>query len=240
MAARKWNGVLAGRLSSAVRRITSSPQAYLQMSLIASLLQHWRKPTGTIGKAAVWAMNMSHSGLTEWGISQVPIGRGWAILEVGCGGGMAVRKMASMTPDGKVCGIDYSEASVLQSRRTNRDQIKSGRVDIRQGAVSSLPYPDGVFDLVTAIDSHYYWPDLTSDLHEVQRVLKQGGYVAIIGEGYRGGVFDRLYRAWAQQFNVTETSAQGLAELLSIAGFSASKGFTNSKTSWICALARKP
>jgi ubiquinone/menaquinone biosynthesis C-methylase UbiE len=185
-------------------------------------------------------MNISHSALTEWGLAQVPIERAWAILDVGCGGGMAVRKMASMTPEGKVCGIDYSEVSVLQSRRTNRDLIKSGRVDIRQGAVSSLPYPDGVFDLVTAIDSHYYWPDLASDLHEVRRVLKQRGYVAIIGEGHMGGVFDRLYRAWAQQFNVTETSAQHLAKLLSIAGFSESKGFTNSKTNWICALARKP
>jgi ubiquinone/menaquinone biosynthesis C-methylase UbiE len=192
------------------------------MSLIGSLLQQWQKPTGSVGKAAVWSMNMSHSGLTEWGLSQLPIERGWAILDVGCGGGMAVRKLADVAPEGKVYGIDYSEASVLQSRRTNRDLIKSGRVDIRRGAVSSLPYPDGVFDLVTAIDSHYYWPDLASDLQEVQRVLKQGGYVAIIGEGRRGGVFGRFYRAWEQQFNVSETSAQGLAELLSIAGVSES------------------
>jgi ubiquinone/menaquinone biosynthesis C-methylase UbiE len=210
------------------------------MSLIGSLLQQWQKPTGSVGKAAVWSMNMSHSGLTEWGLSQLPIERGWAILDVGCGGGMAVRKLADVAPEGKVYGIDYSEASVLQSRRTNRDLIKSGRVDIRRGAVSSLPYPDGVFDLVTAIDSHYYWPDLASDLQEVQRVLKQGGYVAIIGEGRRGGVFGRFYRAWEQQFNVSETSAQGLAELLSIAGFSESKGFTHSKMNWVCALARKP
>jgi ubiquinone/menaquinone biosynthesis C-methylase UbiE len=210
------------------------------MSLIGSLLQQWRKPTGTVGKAAVWAMNISHSPLTEWAVAHVPIEPAWVILDVGCGGGVAVRKMAGMASEGKVCGIDYSEASVLQSRRTNRDLIKIGRVDIRQGAVSSLPYPDRVFDLVTAIDSHYYWPDLVSDLHEVQRVLKQGGYVAIVGEGNRGGVFGRLYGAWVQQFNVTETSAQGLAELLTIAGFSESKGFTDSKTNWICALARKP
>jgi ubiquinone/menaquinone biosynthesis C-methylase UbiE len=210
------------------------------MSLIGSLLQQWQEPTGTVGKAAVWSMNMSHSGLTEWGLSQVPIERGWAILDVGCGGGMAVQKLADMAPEGKVYGIDYSEASVLQSCRTNRDLIKSGRVDIRRGAVSSLPYPDEAFDLVTAIDSHYYWPNLESDLQEVQRVVKQGGHVAIIGEGPRGGVFGRFYRAWAQQFNVTETSAQGLAELLSIAGFSESNGFTHTKTNWVYALARKP
>ncbi len=49
------------------------------------------------------------------------------------------------------------------TRETNQRAIAEGRVDIDQASVSELPFPDAIFDLVTAVETHYYWPDLAHD-----------------------------------------------------------------------------
>ena len=47
-----------------------------------------------------------------------------------------------------------------------------------------------MFDLVTAVETHFFWPDLPNDVREVLRVLKPGGTFLLIAEVYRG----RQYR----------------------------------------------
>jgi ubiquinone/menaquinone biosynthesis C-methylase UbiE len=105
-----------------------------------------------------------------------------------------VERLASIATRGKVYGIDYSEASVAMARETNQRAIADARVDIKQASVSQLPFPDATFDLVTAVETHYYWPDLPRDVREVMRVLKHGGRFLIVAETYRGRRNDWLYR----------------------------------------------
>ena len=45
---------------------------------------------------------------------------------------------------------------------------------------------------MTAVETHYYWPDLKADLKEVCRVLKPAGRVALVVECYRGKRFGLL------------------------------------------------
>lgn len=153
--------------------------------VFAAVIVQCRRPHGWIGRLVVWIMNRSHSRLTDWGLAGVSIDRHFSILDVGCGGGRTIQKLAAIATDGKVCGIDYSQASVAAARRTNAAAIAAGRVEIIQASVSRLPFPDGTFDLITAVETHYYWPNLVDDLREVRRVLKPGGRVAIIAETYR-------------------------------------------------------
>src|SRR5262245_66091989 len=122
-----------------------------------------RKPRGWLGRFFPWVMNAQHSSVTDWGLRHVDIGAHFTILDVGCGGGRTIHKLASIACEGKVYGIDYSGASVAESRRTNARWIEAGRVDVRQGSVASLPFPDQMFDLVTAIEPHSYWPDSTAN-----------------------------------------------------------------------------
>ena len=52
------------------------------------------------------------------------------------------------------------------SRRENARRIAGGRVAIERASVSKLPFPDDRFDLVTAVETQYYWPDLPGDMTE--------------------------------------------------------------------------
>jgi ubiquinone/menaquinone biosynthesis C-methylase UbiE len=115
-------------------------------------------------------MNASHSKVTDWGLGHISVGQGDTILDVGCGGGRTVSKLAAIAVEGKVYGVDYSEESVAASKRTNARGVDAGRVEIRQGSVSQLPFPDGMFNLVTGVETHFWWPDLPGDMREVFRV----------------------------------------------------------------------
>jgi ubiquinone/menaquinone biosynthesis C-methylase UbiE len=96
----------------------------------------------------------------------------FAILDVGCGGGRTIQKLAAMVTEGAVYGVDYAKGSVAASRAKNGGAIDAGRVVIAQGTVSKLPFAGEKFDLVTAVETQYYWPDLPGDMREMLRVRK--------------------------------------------------------------------
>ncbi len=185
-------------------------------------------------------MNRWHSRLTDWGLTHVTIAPTDVVLDVGCGGGRTVGKLAALAREGRVYGVDHSEASVAASRRTNRSLIQQGRIEIRQGSVSSLPYAEGTFDLVTAVETHFFWPDLPHDMGEVWRVLKPGGRIAIIAEFYNGGKHARYADRLARLSGMVALTVAEHRELLSQAGFADVEVAEDARRGWLCATGRKP
>ena len=178
--------------------------------------------------------------MTTWGLRQIVPTKDAAILDIGCGGGSTVRKLAAMVPEGRVVGLDYSEASVAVSRATNAREIEAGRVQIELGSVAVLPFADNTFDLVTAIETHYYWPDLPANVGEVYRVLKPGGTFAIIAETYRGGPFRLLYGMVMPLLRAAFLSDEEHRELLIKAGFAAVETKHVPGKNWIVAKGDRP
>jgi ubiquinone/menaquinone biosynthesis C-methylase UbiE len=186
-------------------------------------------------------MNDSHSEVTAWGLGHVSVGPGFTILDVGCGGGRTIDRLASMAPKGRVCGIDYSAESVAVARETNQPAIAEGRVDIQLGTVSQLPYPDQTFDLVTAVETHYYWPDLARDVAEVRRVQKPGGRFIIVAETYRGRRNDWAYRpAMTLLLRAAYLTPDEHEQLLVSAGYRDVQVFVERAKGWLCAVGTVP
>jgi SAM-dependent methyltransferase len=210
------------------------------MGIMSRLGQQWRKPTGSLGRLLLRAMNINHSKLTDWAFSHISIGTHDTILDVGCGGGGTAQKLARIASEGKVCGIDFSEESVTVSKTRNKQLIKTGRVEILHGSVSSLPFCDAMFDLVTAVNTHNYWPDLVADMREVLRVLKPGGELVIIGGGYKGGKYAGRNEKFAELVNIPLHSVNELRELFSMAGYADVHIFEEHDRGWICGTGTKP
>lgn len=212
---------------------------------VAAILIFWvfrqvRKPSGPLGRRVVRAMNLGHARMTDWGLKQFTLPKNAMILDIGCGGGRTVQRLAALSPEGQVVGLDYSVASVAVARDTNAKDIETGRVRIEQGTVAELPFPDGTFDIVTAVETHYYWPDLPSNVREVLRVLKPGGTFALIAETYRGGPFRYLYSIVMPLIRAAFLSDAEHRDLLDQAGFTEVVTKHVSGKNWICALGRKP
>ena len=211
------------------------------MSLARKMGGQCRKPVGWLGRFVLWGMNRGHSALTDWGLKAVQIGKEDHILDVGCGGGRTVSKLARAASAGKVYGIDFSEASVAAARKFNRREIKSGRVEIRQGSVSHLPFPDETFDLVTAVETHFFWPDPPADVREVRRVLKQNGTFLIVAEVYLGGKkwSDAQLQKMAEFTGLRLQTVEEHRQILAQTGFGNVQTWEDAEKGWLAVSGRK-
>ena len=215
------------------------------MSLASRLLNQVRNPRGWLGRWNLRSMNRRHSKLTDWGLKHVSINSDAMILDIGCGGGSTIHKLAAIAVKGKVYGLDYSKTSVALSRKTNQEGINAGRVEIRHGSVSHLPFPNQMFDLATAVETHFYWPDLPADMREVLRVLRPGGALVFLAEVYKGGKYDRRVQRFAElmqemNFPYANLSVDEHRELLFRGGFTDVQVIEEFDKGWICGIGKRP
>ena len=201
----------------------------------------YKKPTGFFGRLTLWRMNKSHSKVTDWGLTHTTVELRFTVLDVGCGGGRTVSKLASLAEQGKVHGIDYSEESVAASRRYNAQAIRVGRVAIYLADVGKLPFQDNTFDLVTGVETHFWWPDIAAGLREIRRVLKPGGALILIAEVYKGAdtTMSRLCEKCAPITGMRMLSIDEHRDLLASVGFADVRIDVLAAKGWITVQGRK-
>ncbi len=218
-------------------------EPFLRCALVAVLaiyaITQVRKPSKWAGRPFLWLMNCSHSNLTDWGLQHVQIDKNYTILDVGCGGGRTIQELTAAAAQGVVYGVDYASGSVAASRAKNADLIQEGRVEIKQASVSKLPFAENKFNLVTAVETQYYWPDLTKDMQEILRVLKPGGTFLIIAESYRKGAHQDWKAMAMKLLNSASLSADDQRVLFSAAGYTDIQIFEERSKGWICATGKK-
>jgi SAM-dependent methyltransferase len=214
--------------------------AVLSIAAMALVLSQCRKPRWWPGRLFVWIMNVRHGAVTRWGLGHVAIEKHFAILDVGCGGGKTIERLATLASSGKVCGVDYSSTSVAVARQVNAAGITAGRVSIQEASVSRLPFPDDTFDLVSAVETHYYWPQPVDDMREIFRVLKPGGRLVLIAETYKGERFGLLLAIPMKALRARYLTIREHRDLFTAAGFVDVAVHEARRRGWICGVAQKP
>ena len=209
------------------------------MSLLKRMLVQCKKPRGRFGRFLAKGMNLGHSSLTRWGLGFIDIASDINALDIGCGGGRTVERLAGFTTDGKVVGIDYSLDAVVVARKKNRALINDGRVKILQEAVSSMKFSDGAFGLVTAFESHYFWPDFRNDLKEVHRVTKQNGQLLIVGSVYKNKKYVRRNQRIVDAIGMTYLSIEEFREVLEGVGYTEFDALEEKKKGWFAVKCKK-
>jgi SAM-dependent methyltransferase len=114
-----------------------------------------------------------------------------AILDLGCGTGVAARVIAGR-PDlrGRITAIDISEELVARGRQLAEAEGLSGRIEFRVGDAHGLGgLPDGAFDLVVmhTLISHVAEP--AAVLAEARRLLRPGGRLVVFDGDYASTTF---------------------------------------------------
>ncbi len=112
------------------------------------------------------------------GYAMLRLARGSSVLDVGCGAGGACVEIAKIVGrDGRVAGIDPSEAMIAAARR---EALAAGAaVDLRVASIYALPFPDGAFDAVRAERVFQHLEDPEAGLAEMLRVTRRGGRVLV-------------------------------------------------------------
>ena len=172
------------------------------------------RPSSLMGRLLLRSMNIGHGRLHQWGLKAAGIQLTDRVLDVGCGGGKAISRILEETRR-EVAGIDHSPEAVKTARSVNRAAVSSGRLRIVESSVESLPFRDGFFDVVTAFETTYFWPDLQAGLTEIHRVVNRGGKLVIANE-----FADRASAgAWADRLNMHVPDSEALAGAAYEAGF---------------------
>ncbi len=198
-----------------------------------------RKPTRWVGRLIARAMNRSHAAMTDWALGHVRVAPDATILDVGCGGGATLGKLATLAPEGKVHGVDHSRGCVAESAASNAAFIGSGQVEIQLASVSHLPFKDDEIDLATAFETQYYWPDPVNDLKEILRVLKPGGPLLVAAEAYSRRDSSGLQAAVMKLLGSRVPSVEDERQLFGFAGFDSVQVITEPSRGWMCAMGRK-
>ena len=172
------------------------------------------RPSSLMGRILLRSMNIGHGRLHQWGLKAAGIQLTDRVLDVGCGGGKAISRILEETRR-EVAGVDHSPEAVKTARSVNRAAISSGRLRIVESSVENLPFRDGFFDVVTAFETTYFWPELQAGLTEIRRVLSPGGRLVIANE-----FADRASAgAWADRLNMQVPDSEALAGAAYEAGF---------------------
>jgi ubiquinone/menaquinone biosynthesis C-methylase UbiE len=185
-------------------------------------------------------MNRRHSALTAWGLGHVKINPDYVILDVGCGGGKTVSTLAQRAVQGKVFGIDYSRDMVEYSKEINRELIAQNRVEVVEASVKKTGFPNDFFDLVTAIETYYFWPSLPAAFREIRRVLKPEGKLLLINEMVKDGVYEVEHAEIIEKSHVCLFRLQEIQGMLEAAGFVDVQVFVKAESPWNAVLAKKP
>jgi SAM-dependent methyltransferase len=98
-----------------------------------------------------------------------PYARGASVLEVGCGTGLILQRIAPLAREAR--GIDLSPGMLAAARARG--------LDVLEGSATELPFGDATFDLVYSFKVLAHVPDIGLALREVERVLKPGGIAAL-------------------------------------------------------------
>ena len=201
-----------------------------------SFFQNACKPKGLGGLFFVNTMNRGHAGVSKWGLSHLTVRPDDTCLDIGCGGGANLKRLLEMAPQGIVKGLDYSQVSVDKSIALNEKAIKEGRCDVLKGDAMNLLFARKWFNVVTAFETVYFWPDLRKAFREVHRVLADDGVFMICNET---DGFDPSAEKWTRKIEgMTIYTGEQLSAILREAGFT-HVDIRNNDKHWLTVMAKK-
>lgn len=97
-----------------------------------------------------------------------------SILDIGCGTGRLLRKVAKRWPKARLTGVDPAEGMVKEARRLTEE------AEFQVSLAESLVLPDGYADLAFSTASFHHWQDQQRGVEQITRVLRQGGIFVLV------------------------------------------------------------
>lgn len=124
-------------------------------------------------------------------------GRGAQVLEVGCGTGLVLERIAAFAREAH--GIDLSPKML--------DRARSRGLTVQEGSATALPFADETFDVTCSFKVLAHIPEIERALAEMARVTKSGGVV--LAEFYNPVSLRGLLRRIGPQMRIGTSKKEG-------------------------------
>jgi ubiquinone/menaquinone biosynthesis C-methylase UbiE len=118
-------------------------------------------------------------------IKKFGIGEGMTVVDYGCGPGRYATRLAKLVGEtGKVYAIDIHELAIeAMKKKIEKQKLRNIEPILAEGYNSTLP--DGVADVVCAIDMFFMIKNPSDFLAELKRIAKNDGTLIIDNGGLR-------------------------------------------------------
>ena len=97
-----------------------------------------------------------------------------SLLDVGCGEGVVTARLAALLPSAEVVGLDVEDPGLAAEWRRR----EGGNLSFRAGSAYRLPFADGAFDTVCAIEVLEHLERPAAALAEIARVARRAAVIS--------------------------------------------------------------
>lgn len=172
------------------------------------------RPDGLLGRLLLGVMARETARFNAEVLEALAVAAGEHVLEIGFGHGRTLLAAAERAPDTRFGGVDVAPTAVRAATRRCRALVEAGRLDLRAGDATELPWEPGTFDAAFSVHTLYFWEDPARQLAELHRVLRPGGRLVL---GFRERTDEALARFPASTYRFYATDE--VAAMLATAGF---------------------
>jgi protein-L-isoaspartate O-methyltransferase len=137
---------------------------------------YWDEPERADGSMAGFAAAAER--MTRRVCDAASAGDGQRILDVGCGFGGTVASLNERFARVEVTGLNIDGRQLERARREVRARDGNG-VAFVEGDACALPFADGSFDVVLAVECIFHFASRERFFREAKRVLRPGGRICL-------------------------------------------------------------
>lgn len=136
------------------------------------------------------------------------------VVDVGCGTGSALRRLAPRVPEGRLIGVDPTARMLEIAAERAEDDPNGHRIELLEGPAERLPLADAMADVVLALDVIDHFEDPAAGLREIRRVMRPGGHLVVVKDGGLPGGAEarRRFLGALEQAGLGVTDERSLAE----------------------------
>jgi SAM-dependent methyltransferase len=118
----------------------------------------------------------------QWAVEELSLRGDEAILEIGCGRGVAVSLVCPLLRGGTITGIDRSATAIDAARERNREHVGAGKAFFHQASIEAFEGRARAFHIAFAVNVNLFWLDAAKGLDSVRRLLADDGRLFLFYE----------------------------------------------------------
>ena len=183
-------------------------------------------PTGEMGKKIGRKMNNSNIDMTMTSIEALKITDENTVLEIGHGNCKHLREVMKQAKDIHFVGLEISKTMSSEAKRINSKFLTNKNIEFLLYDEEIMPFNDNTFDRIFTVNTLYFWKQPIKMLHEMYRILKDDGVVAIT---FAQKEFMKTIPFVRKKFNLFDTD--DLKKVISKTNFSLERIVDNKK--WV-------
>jgi SAM-dependent methyltransferase len=132
-------------------------------------------PAGPLGAVVARMLNKGNGPTIRAAVQALELTGEETVADIGFGGGYGLELLLAALPDGVVHGVEPSRDMLARARRTHTTDFASGRLQLHEAPMQSVPLPDAALDGWISLNTVYFIEDLRPAAQELARILAPTG-----------------------------------------------------------------